>query len=156
ELGALLMKEHHYADALEIYERALKNNPLDRDLRLRLGTAHTYNARSFAEKGEYDEARREYQAALDLQGNDDGAVLCKWAACEIKAGDEVRGEELLQRARAAEGSALGVSYSMLIEAIRLKLKPAIKKRFDQDFKEGVTAPPEGQAAAMLADTTAGH
>src|SRR5205085_11638090 len=96
ELGALLMKENEYADALEIYERALKNNPLDRELRMRLGTAHTYNARGFAEKGEYDEARREYQAALDLEGKDSGAVLCKWAACEIKAGDEARGEELLQ------------------------------------------------------------
>jgi tetratricopeptide (TPR) repeat protein len=155
ELGHLLSQQERHADAVELFQRALKNNPLDRSLRQEVGAAMLFHARSLAEGGKFDEARTRYQAALDT-GGERGAVLCKWAACEFKAGEAERGEELLREALAADGSSLAVSYSMLIEAIRLKLPPALKKRFDKEFKDGVKTPPESRSAARLAAITADH
>jgi hypothetical protein len=82
-------------------------------------------------------------------------ILCKWAACEFKAGDSARAEELLARAVALEG-ALSAAYALLIEAVRLKLPAAIKKRFETAFKEGLAATPNAQAATGLADATSLH
>jgi hypothetical protein len=45
---------------------------------------------------------------------------------------------------------------MVIESIRLRLAPAIKKRFEQGFRDGLTAPPDGHAASLLAETTGTH
>jgi hypothetical protein len=41
------------------------------------------------------------------------------------------------------------AYILLVEATRLKLPPALKKRFDQQFKAGLAEPPNGQAAIAL-------
>ena len=68
----------------------------------------------------------------------------------------VRAEELLQQALGDAGSALSVSYSMAIEVIRLKLPPAVKKRFDKLFADGLAAPADPLAAARLAETAASH
>ncbi len=156
ELGGLLLHEQHYGEAVEAFERARKNNPLDRGLRARVAASHTHHARTLAEQGRYDEARREYQTSLELDSAHPAAVLCKWAACELKAGDAAKGEELLQRALGDVGSGLSIAYSMVIEAIRLKLPPGVKKRFDQEFKVGLAGPVDPQAAVLLADTTAAH
>src|SRR5205807_5529598 len=104
--------------------QALKLNPLDRGLRSKLGTAHTFHARAHAEAGRFAEARPEYQAALALDEHQDHhGVLCKWAACEFKAGEAARAEELLGEALAGAGNRLAVAYSMLIEAIRPEVAP---------------------------------
>lgn len=156
ELGDLHMKRQEYAAALSCFQRALKNNPLDRKLRGRVSTAHVHVARTYAEAGNFDEARREYQASLTMGEGGNRAVYCKWAACEFKAGDTARGEELLQKGLAEAGNELAVAYSMLIEVIRLKLHGSYKTRFNNAFNEGLAAAPTGQAAAELAATTASH
>jgi tetratricopeptide (TPR) repeat protein len=155
-LADLLMATEQYAEALELFERALKLHPLDRHLRSKLGTAHTYNARAHAEAGRFDEARAEYQAALLNDGQDKSSVLCKWAACEFKAGDAARAEELLSQALSAGGNRLAVAFSMLIEAIRLKLPRPLKLRFDKEFKEALEEPVTGAIAAAAIDTAAAH
>src|SRR5262249_20253940 len=138
ELADLLMKKEDYAEAVGLYRQALQANPLERRLRARLANAHLYHARSHAEQGRFDEARAEYQAALAYQGERGGAtVWCKWAACEFKAGDTARAEELLGKAHAEAGSRLAVAYSILIETIRLRLPRPLKARFDQEFKEAL-------------------
>jgi tetratricopeptide (TPR) repeat protein len=153
----LLMEKQRYDEALRLFERALKANPLERRLRAKLGTAHTYHARTFAEAGRFDQARGEYQAALALKENrDDSGVLCKWAACEFKAGAAERAEELLGQAHAEADSRLAVAYSMLIETIRLKLPRPLKSRFDAEFKEALAEPPTAAAAAAIAETAAAH
>ena len=43
-LGDVHMKEKKYKDALEMFERARERNPLDRELRSRLGGAHIFQA----------------------------------------------------------------------------------------------------------------
>jgi tetratricopeptide (TPR) repeat protein len=157
ELADLLMSKEHYSEALDLLERALKQHPLDRRLRNKLGTAHTYNARARAEAGDFGSARTEYQAALALEDRqDNSAVLCKWAACEFKAGDAPRAEELLTQALGAGGTRLAVAFSMLIETIRLKLPRPLKKRFDSEFKEALEEPATGDGAAAVVDTAAAH
>ena len=156
ELAELHMKRQEYDKALARFQQALKNNPLDRRLRRQVSSAHLYQARSFAEAEDFDAARREYQAALAMGEGDNSTVLCKWAACEFKAGDTSRGEELLQQAAAQAGNDLGIAYSMLIEVIRLKLPGTYKTRFNNAFNEGLAAPPTGKAAAALASVTASH
>src|SRR5262249_8191948 len=112
----LLMEKQHYDEALRLYERALKANPLERRLRAGLSTHHTHHGRMFAATGRFDEARAEYQAALAFTENrSDSSVLCKWAGCEFKAGAAERAEGLLQQAHAEIGNQLAVAYSMLIE-----------------------------------------
>jgi tetratricopeptide (TPR) repeat protein len=156
-LAALLMEQERYPEALELLKRALKGRPLDRELRAKIGTAHTYNARSLAEARRFDEARAEYQAALALKEHrDDSAVLCKWAACEFKAGSSARAEELLEQALQHSGIRLSVAYSMLLETIRLKLPAPLKTRFNREFNAALAEPPTGAGAAALADTAATH
>jgi tetratricopeptide (TPR) repeat protein len=151
------MQEEEYGKALTMYERALHVNPLDRRVRSRLGTAHLFHARSHVETGRFDEARAEYQLALDLGGGRDKAtVYCKWAACEFKTGNTERAEELLRQAREDAGSRLAVAYSLLIETIRLKLPPALKRRFDKEFNDALVEPPSPAGARAVAQTTAAH
>jgi len=153
----LLMEKQQYAEALGLYERAVKANPLERRQRGKLSAAHTYNARTFAELGRFDEARGAYQAALAFSENrNDSGVLCKWAACEFKAGDAPRAEELLVQALAEVGHRLAVAFSMLIETIRLKLPRPLKNRFDAEFKAALAEPSSAVAALALADTAAAH
>jgi tetratricopeptide (TPR) repeat protein len=157
ELADFYMHHEDYGKALTMYERALRVNPLDRKLRGRLGTAHLFHGRSHVEAGRFDEARSEYQLALDLSdGRDKATVYCKWAACEFKAGNAERAEELLQQAREDAGSRLAVAYSVLIETIRLKLAPALKRRFDKEFNEALAEPPSPAGARAAAKMTAAH
>jgi tetratricopeptide (TPR) repeat protein len=157
ELGDLRMKHGDHAEALGLFQRALKTNPLDRGLRHKLSTAHLFHARSFAEADRFAEARAEYRASLAFSDDKkDGSVLCKWAACEFKAGDPERAEELLEQALSEAGNRLAVAFSMLIEIIRLKLPRKLKSRFDKDFKDGLAEPATGAAAAALASTIAAH
>jgi tetratricopeptide (TPR) repeat protein len=155
ELGDLRLRQKHYDAALGLLQRALRANPLDRKLRAKVGTAHVYRARSQVEAGRFDEARQDYQAALALNdGQDTSVILSRWAGCEFKAGATERAEELLQQVRAQADSQLLVAYTMLIEAIRLKLPRPLKTRFDAEFKAGLEAPPTGAAAAGLVNLTA--
>lgn len=157
EYGDLCMEQQDYVQAVDLYQRALKVNPLDRQLRHKASGAHLFHARAFAEVGQFAEARAEYQAALAFhERGTTASVLCKWAACEFKADDTARAEELLRQALAQPGNELAVAYSMLIEVIRLKLPRGLKQRFDRDFNEALNQPATGAGAAAIAETTAAH
>lgn len=156
-LSDLRMQGQGYAEALTLAQQALKLNPLDRPLRIKVNTARLFNARSHAEAGRFDEARAEYQTALALaEDQNKGPILCKWAACEFKAGDAARAEELLQRAAQETGNRLAVAFSMLIETIRLKLPRPLKQRFDKDFNAGLAEAATAAAAVALAEMAASH
>jgi tetratricopeptide (TPR) repeat protein len=155
-LAALRLGVQDYPEGIALLERASRLNPLDRGLRRRLGTAHLFHARAHAEAKRFDEARGEFRAALALsEGRNNHSVYCKWAACEFKAGDEARAEELFGQALADAGSRLGVAYSMLVEVIRLRLTK-LKKRFNDEFNALLAQPADGAAAATVADITAAH
>src|SRR5262249_39633022 len=65
-LADLLMEEGRHEEALAFFQRALKGRPLDRKLRGKLGTAHTYFARACAEAGQFEQARAEYRTTLEF------------------------------------------------------------------------------------------
>jgi tetratricopeptide (TPR) repeat protein len=154
-LAELCMEMQDYTEAIDLYEKATQIDPLDKDLRESLSTAHTFQARTQAEEGRFDAARAEFQLALSTAKGDNSSVYCKWAACEFKAGETVRAEELLSQALADVGSRLGVTYSMLIEVIRLKLTK-LKKRFNDEFNALLAAPPDAASAVAIAETAAIH
>jgi len=157
DLSALVLSEGKHAEAVELLRRAMKVNPLDRRLRGLLGTAHAHLARSHAEAGVFEQARTEYQAALALdEPKRRYPIFCKWAACEFKAGDADRAEDLLRQAHADLGQPLPVNYQMVIEAIRLKLKPVVKKRFEKDFADGLVEPPSVPVGLALLDLASSH
>lgn len=155
-LGELCLDRKKYAQGLELLQQALKGNPLDRTLKAKVLTAHLHHARAEVEAGHFDAARQDYQAALALNGAADPMpILARWAACEYKAGDDARAEELLAQARAGGGPPLALSYTLLTEALRLKLDRKLKARFDGEWKAGLAeAPSAAAAAALLGWTTA--
>lgn len=155
--GDLCLRHDRHAEAIELFQRALRANPLDRSLRTKLGTAHLFQARKQAEAGRFDEARAGYQAALALSEHQkNSSIYCKMAACEFKAGDTARAEELLQKALAEDDNYLSVMFSMLIEVIRLKLPRTLKNRFDSEIKRGLEEPPTAARAEALLNTVSSH
>ncbi|HJT76525.1 MAG TPA: tetratricopeptide repeat protein, partial [Gemmataceae bacterium] len=127
-----------------------------RQLRNKIGSARLFRARAHAEAGRFDEARADYQAALALHDGEDYPALCKWAACEFRAGNPERAEELLGQALAEAGSRLAVAFNMVIEAIRLKLPRPLKQRFDREFNAALAEPATAAGAAAILSTAAAH
>ena len=151
-LGDVYMKEQRYQEALTVFQRALQGNPLDRELRQRVGAAHLFQARLDVEQGRFDAARQHFDAAAPLENEKSLWMLfARRAACEFKAGETARAEELLQQAFAKAPHPLVVSFRMLTEAIRLKLPRPLKTRFDQEYKAGIAAPAVPEAAADLVE-----
>ncbi|HVS39015.1 MAG TPA: hypothetical protein VMS17_25880, partial [Gemmataceae bacterium] len=153
-LSQILLEKEEYTDALALLQRAWKANPLSRELRSQVATAHLLAARSFCLGDRFDDARREYQAALNLSDPAElYAVLGGWAAAEWRAGQKERGEELFQQAQEKAPSPLALTYLMLVESIRLKLTRPYKQRFDREFKAGLLEPPTPAAAAAMLQLT---
>jgi len=153
-LADLCILTKSYGEALEFAQRALKANPLQVQLRKKVSLAHQLLAREFTEAGRFDEARQAYQAALaGADAQHASGLYCKWAACEFKAKNAARAEELLREASSAPR--LVVAYQMLVESSRLKLPPAIKKRFDTEFKSVLAETPEEAAIAPALEVAAG-
>jgi tetratricopeptide (TPR) repeat protein len=155
-LGDLCLRLDQPAEALSLLDRALRANPLDRPLRVRLAAAHRACARVYAIEKRYDLARTEMEAAAALRtGVLDMDAHCRRAAIEFKAGDAGRAEEFLAQARAMGGSGASVAFLMLTEAVRLKLPRALKTRFDEDFTAASSGAVTGQDAAKLAAIAVG-
>jgi len=140
-LSDLRRKRGDHAAALELIQQALRGNALDRRLRRKVSDAHLLLARAHVETGRFDEARQQFQLALDSSSGADGSMIqAHWAACEFKAGDDARAEELIQQALARTTAPVGVAYLLLTEVQRLKLARSLKSRFDQDLKSGLATP----------------
>jgi tetratricopeptide (TPR) repeat protein len=156
-LSGLLLQRGQCAEGLQLILRALRIQPLDRRLRSKTSMAHLLNARVFAEADRFDEARAEYQAALGHEdGKDQAKVFCKWAACEFRAGNAQRAEELVLQAQTQSGSELAVAYYIVIESVRLGLASKLKTRFTKAFNAGFKQPPAGVTTEALAKIAAAH
>jgi tetratricopeptide (TPR) repeat protein len=148
-LSDLRLKRGDHAEALTLAERALEGNPLDRRLRRKLSDAHLLAARSYVERAQFDEARQQFQSALDLSSGPDGSmILAHWAACEFRAGEPARAEELIEQALARTTAPVGVAYLLLTEVVRLKLDRALKKRFETALKDGLAVPTQTGAVFL--------
>ena len=154
-LSDLRRKHGDYGVALELIEQALRGNALDRQLRRKASDAHLLLARARVETDYFDEARLQFQSALDLSSGSDGSmILAHWAACEFKAGQTTQAEQLIQQALSRTTAPVGISYLLLTEVLRLKLDRALKKRFEQDLKSGL-AMPNQEGAVFLTRILAG-
>ncbi len=67
----------------------------------------------------------------------------------MKAGDEPRADELLAEARAKAVGEMLVTYTLLVEAIRLKLPHSMKTRFTTEFNSAVADEPTPAIAGGL-------
>ena len=153
-LSDLLLERDEVPEALELLLRAAKANPLNRDLRAKVATAHLLAARSYSLVNRFEEARGEYQAVLNMADPAEAyTVLGRWAACEFRAGQTERAEQLLAQAKARAPSALAIVYLMVVESIRLKLDRTLKTRFDKEFKAGLAEPPTAASATAVLSFT---
>ena len=126
-------------------------------MRRQVSRAHTLNARAHGEAGRFDEARTEFEAALaTLEGGDRFIVLAKWAACEFKADNTARAEELLTEARSEPGRNLALGFLLVMEAVRLKLPRPLKARFDADFAAALAATPTAEEAVAALNAAGSH
>jgi tetratricopeptide (TPR) repeat protein len=137
-------------EALALRERAVKHNPLDRRLRDLAGLAHLRVARLHTLKKDYEKAGEHLNAARELVGDQYQVwAWCQAVANYIRAGDTERAEQMRQEAMKVP-LPLELSFLSLVEAIRSKLPPAIKKQHEKEFNDGLNASPDGGAAAALA------
>jgi tetratricopeptide (TPR) repeat protein len=132
-LAELRTQAGDFAEALQLLQRARQVNPLDPGLRGAVSAAHLRLARQYAEASQMAQARVEFEAALAVSNQARGSTLSKWAVCEFKAGDQARAEDLIRQAAEKIPSRLTLAFILAVEAARLKLKPAIKKRFQTEF-----------------------
>src|SRR5205085_1655278 len=86
-LADLLMEKQQYGEALGLFQRAVKANPLERRLRDKLSTAHSFSARTHAEAGRFDAALAEPQAAAGA------AAIAATAGAHRRAGVSYRGQK---------------------------------------------------------------
>jgi len=155
-MGDLCHEQEDNDEALGYYQRAVAVNPLEKRLRNKVGTSQLVLARALAQAGKFDEARAHYRTSLAREESDKNMVLCKWAACEFKAGDHARAEELILLARAEAGPLLATAYALAIEAARFKLPAPLKKRFAAEFNCVLDEPAGVEAARRILVTAAGH
>jgi tetratricopeptide (TPR) repeat protein len=151
-LGDLLHAKEKYAEALKLLDRALAANPLDRRLRSSISAAHLGCARLDMEAGRFDEARAQIQSAFAFHDRpDDSFIRCRLAALEFKLGNLDAAEEQVRLAQEHTGSALGGSFRMLTEAIRVKLDKPLTKRFEKEFLDGLKEPPVPAAVVSMVE-----
>ena len=112
---------------MRCYQRALKANPLDRGLREAIKSTGLNYADELAAADQNEEARQQYQTALTYAASpNDAEVLARWAACEFKSKHPDTAEALIQRG--LNGNRTEFNYFLLVESIRKKLPPKLKKR----------------------------
>jgi hypothetical protein len=117
-----------------------------------VANAHLACARLDAEKKRFDKARSHYESAGQYADpSRHGFIACCRAACELKAGEQARADELLAEARAKAPGEMLVTYTLLVEGIRVKLPQALKTRFTQEFNDAVADTPTPQLARGLLD-----
>lgn len=149
-LAGLYLKKDKPAEAVPLLQHATRHNPLDTDLRYRLHLAHSALARQLAAKSKFDQARPHFEAAIATsEPMHLCSGYCQWAACEVKAGDEARGAELLAKARAHSPGELLIDYNLLVEANRLKLSNTFKTKYTKAFNAGIAGPATPDLAVAL-------
>jgi tetratricopeptide (TPR) repeat protein len=150
QVADLYQRKERPDRAVELLDRALRHNPLDRDLRQRMLTAQMTRARQLAEESKFDQARPHYQAALTYaEANDVCTICCRWAAAEMKAGDTARADELLAQARTRSPGELLITYVLLVESNRLSLGSAIKTRYTRAFNKEIATTGTPDVAVAL-------
>lgn len=150
-VAVLLLRAGEVPDAAELLERAYAGHPLDQHLRKQLGVARRRLGRYHTALSEFDAARAAFRSALEvLEPASRFTTHAQWAACEFRAGNAARAEELLKAAEADPLHGPALAALMLGEAGPLKLDKALKARYETAFKEQLAGRPSPAVAAALA------
>ena len=135
-LADLLRDQGDYSAATEMLEQALSVNPLNRNLRQHLGIMRRILAAQLTLEGKIDAAREAFQSAVALlDARELFTVHSLWAACEFKADNPTKAEELVQKAAADPVNGPATAAALFAQAVVLKLPKALKTRFEKEFKE---------------------
>jgi tetratricopeptide (TPR) repeat protein len=139
ELAQIQQAQGKLSEALASLQRALRGNPLDRQLRMGVGVLDIQHGRALAEDKQFDAARAAFREALDLMPDELGAVArAALAACEFKAGNPENGKRLI----AELPETLANAYTLFVELTRAKAaRPLIKPhqtRFETALADGST------------------
>jgi tetratricopeptide (TPR) repeat protein len=155
-LGELSMDTHDYKKAQEFFEKAIHANPLNRELRIELARAKRLWALELTLRGKFDDARGQFEEVLKLWDAPKTPVLCQWAACEMKAKNPARAQELIAQALAEPGFRLTCRYALVAESVRAKLPPKEKKQIAQDLKDAFAQSPTPEEIVRLVANAAGQ
>ena len=151
DLGKLLVELRRPLDAYDVYETALRTNPLDRDLR-RIAAALAHGAVRAALGAGGDKALiakllkvavDNDESAMGLQSHSIQAILARKAKDAAAAAVHDAALNAIPHAR------LAVAVMLAADATLAKLKPAERKPFDESLKQ-ILAGPVTLGEAMLA------
>ena len=128
------------SEALENMRHALKNNPLDRNLRTAVAAIVLQQGRAAGLKGTFDEARASFaEASALVEGILRATIVAAWAACEWKAGDAERATQLAGEVSARESFKVAVDYLLLVECSRIKVNKDLLKERQARFDSAIEA-----------------
>jgi tetratricopeptide (TPR) repeat protein len=156
-LGERCLNAKKPAEALALFERAYRTNPLERALRHGMGVARMRLSRAHLEAKQFDQARAEYQTALELyEGEMRLLPLCQAAVCEIHAGQPARADQLFTQALELAGHPLPATLAAFAESVRSKLVSNRKRVFDQGLRDALSAEPDPKAAVLCLEVLAAY
>jgi tetratricopeptide (TPR) repeat protein len=153
-LGELCMDDKDYKKAQEYFEKAMQANPLERSLRLDLARAKQNYGLALTLTGKHDQARAQYEQALQLRDGSKTSLLCQWAVAELKASNPARAEELIAQAQVEPDHRLACRYALVGESVRAKLPAKEKKRIAQDLKAALAEAPTPAEILVLLESAA--
>ena len=149
ELAEMLMVAGEYAEAMALAQRALSLNPLQKDIERLLAGARHFQAMHLASKRDFEGAERLLQAASQLIPNS-LFLLTTLIAVRFLAGNDEHAESMLADYGETNPIRPAVAVFMLSLATKLKLKKALKSRFEAEFKAVLASEPSVQTAKALA------
>ncbi len=152
-LGKLLIQSARPAEALAVRRRMLAANPLDAQARWAVALATLATARRQLFDGDAAGSLDTVAAGVALGEN---PLVGPFAAVETvarrKLGDAAGADAALGRGLAAPGARVAVLYTVAVDAVLGKLKPADRKRSGEAFAAALDAPcgPADAATALAA------
>jgi hypothetical protein len=145
-LADLTLQVGSVDESVEYARRAVQINPLDRELREQLFVAQRIQGRQLTKAGQFDAARAIFAATLQDPDRPTAVLVrCHWAACELKAKNPTKAEELVTAAlEQPEGHPLLVYWCLVSDGVELGIPLAPRRHWDQGFNTALNSPPSGR------------
>ncbi len=145
-------RRNRWDQAVTFQKRAVQARPHAEDLRLKLDFYELGLARLRAQQGKFEAARAILQAHIEKsKPAEHTRLLCRQAAVELKAGDQILGESLYEQAQAAAHSPLTAAFNMLIEAVRMPVAVKWSRQVEREFRRELKSEWHSPSACQLLD-----
>ena len=116
-------------------------NPLDKDLRHRLGFLRIARGRMLAEKKNFELARAMLKEAVDGEEGLLPTVRCCLAAVEFKAGNTEEALRIAAEACPAPERKLAIEFQLMVETLRIKAPKPIQQQYRSAFEAAIEEQP---------------